>query len=131
MNDGLGVMAQDLFTDTSIGERLEEVITRIATANFANNRDLCYNKDVVKTHKGDDDMSSALSEFLGKPLRDVVAAFHPDMVQKACAGGIVGCPAEYASFGDSYNICVDCSGDRDDCDRCWGQIYEGNRDGEV
>lgn len=76
-------------------------------------------------------MSAMLSEFIGKPLRDIIGAIQPNKLDVSCAGGVIGCPMDYAGFDDSYRVCpgVD-TATSCDCNKCWSQIYQGNRDCE-
>ncbi len=62
------------------------------------------------------------SEYIGKPLRDIVKEVYPWKVDCEYLAGVAGCPHHYALFSRDYCRCNSLLGD---CSDCWDQIYTG------
>lgn len=66
--------------------------------------------------------SKEFSEYIGKPLRELIKDMYPRKVGDTYVFGVSGCPHNYPLFSRDYCLCDTSDGD---CSDCWDQLYTG------
>jgi hypothetical protein len=82
-------------------------------------KDYGTDKNKIKRHAN---KPKEFSEYIGKPLRDLVNAIYPRKTGDTYIYGVSGCPHHYTLFSRDYCLC-DASGGN--CSDCWDQLYTG------
>lgn len=77
---------------------------------------------LLKTMACQANKSKEFSEYIGKPLRELIKDIYPRKVGDKYVYGVYGCPHHYKPFSRDYCLCDTSDGN---CSDCWDQVYTG------